>query len=344
MLYFGHMIRTSHRGPLYRQIVAQAFHTAWHDRRYWILAIFAGILVTAGSYDVLWNAVMNISRQGQFIAITAGAAFIETVASTGATGFHRVISVIGGIEILMFLALIIVFVAALSCIAQGALVFALGARIRGKTPTLKEAFKVGSHAMWPVIVLNLMTLALVWVLRFFVSLPLFLALEFTTATTYLTYLVSFVVFVPLVFLIATLQIFALNAVILQGAHLSEAIRRGYLMIKEHWIVVLETAVLQIALSLVVWFVFVVTLLVAFLPLLFLIFASALASSQSLLAFSMIVGSIVFVVGLIAAAAFTIQLQYATWTYLYRRLGEGGVVPKLHRIFRGLFGFFKIPQA
>ena len=117
------MIRTSHRGPLYRQIVAQAFHTAWHDGRYWILAIFAGILVTAGSYDVLWNAVMNISRQGQFIAITTGAAFIETVASTGTTGFHRVISVIGGIEILMFLALIIVFVAALSCIAQRALVF-----------------------------------------------------------------------------------------------------------------------------------------------------------------------------------------------------------------------------
>lgn len=338
------MIRTSHRGPLYRQIVTQAFQAAWHDRRYWILSALAGILVTAGSYDVLWNAVMNITKQGQFVAVTTGMAFIETVAATSASGLHRVISVIGGIEILLFLALLIVFVAAISCIAQGALVFALGARVRGRSPTLKEAFKVGSHALWPVVVLNIMALAAIWILRFLVSLPLFLALEFTTTTAYLTYLLSFIVFVPLVLLVAILQIFALNAVILQGAHLSEALRRGYMMIKDHWLVVLETAALQIALSFTVWFVFAVTLLVSFLPLFFLIFTSAVASSESMLAFGLIVGSMVFIVGLVLAAAFTVQLQYATWTYLYRRLGEGGAIPKLHRIFRGLFGFFRIPQA
>ena len=124
--------------------------------------------------------------------------------------------------------------------------------------------------MWPVIVLNLMTLALVWVLRFFVSLPLFLALEFHNRhdISYLSRLVRS--FRSLVFLIATLQIFALNAVILKARIFQELDPPRIFDDKEHWIVVLETAILQIALSLMVWFVFVVTLLVAFLPLLFLI--------------------------------------------------------------------------
>ncbi|MBI4138685.1 hypothetical protein HY479_00855 [Candidatus Uhrbacteria bacterium] len=338
------MIRSSHRRPVYREVLSQALQTAWHDRRYWLLSVLAGVLVTAGSYDVLWNAVTNISSQGPFIAFSSGMALVESVATAGGEGVHWAVSLIGGVETILFLALMILFVAGLSCIAQGGLVFAIGARKRGKMPTLAEAFQIGAHALWPIIVLNIVVLASVWILRFLISLPLFLALQTTTAGTYLAYLVSFIVFLPLIFVVSILHIFALNAMILQGASLPEAIRRGYRMIAENWVVIFETAVLQVALSLLVWFVFVVALLLAFLPLFLFFFASVVASSQGLLAVGLLLGSVVFIVGLIAAAAFTIQLQYATWTYLYRRLGEGGVVPKIHRIFRGLFGFFGVPQA
>jgi hypothetical protein len=75
------------------------------------------------------------------------------------------------------------------------------------------------------------------------------------------------------------------------------------------------------------------------PIFAFVVTSAIIQSVGLLTFSLIVGALAFVCGLVVTAAYTIQLQYATWTFLYRRLGEGGVVPKLHRVVRNITGFF-----
>ncbi|MCI0479545.1 hypothetical protein L0Y59_03290, partial [Candidatus Uhrbacteria bacterium] len=172
---------------------------------------------------------------------------------------------------------------------------------------------------------------------------LFLALDTTTATTYLMYLVSFIVFIPIAFLLAILQVFALNALILQGAHIGDALRRGYLLLKRNWVTVVETAVLQAILSIGVWLLFLALFMFVMIPVFAFIVTSAILQSVPLFTFSLVVGSLLFVCGAVVAAAFTVQLQYATWTYLYRALGEGGVVPKIHRVVRGITGFFSIKR-
>lgn len=338
------MIRSSQSSqPVYREILKHAVHTAWYDRRYWILSLLAGILVTAGSYDVLWKAFTAISSQGQFMFDGRNTTFFQTLEDMGASTFDTVLSVVGGIEVLMLLAAVMLVGFVVSCAAQGGLVFALGARRQGHEPTLGEAFKVGGSAFWPVAVLNLMAFALIWILRFMASFPLYLALNYTTATTYLVFLLSFAVFLPLSFLISIVQIFTLSGVILQGATLGDGVRRGYLMFKKHWVVVVETAVIQTVLSLAVWLVLVLFIIALMIPAFMMIMTAAVIQSGALFSGAMLVGSILMVCAMIAAAAFTIQLQYATWTYMYRRLGEGGVVPKIHRIVRNLTGIFTVPQ-
>ncbi|MDP3793557.1 MAG: hypothetical protein Q8R07_02275, partial [Candidatus Uhrbacteria bacterium] len=42
-----------HHGPLYREVVRDAWHTAWHERQWWVFALFAGILQTGGIYDAI---------------------------------------------------------------------------------------------------------------------------------------------------------------------------------------------------------------------------------------------------------------------------------------------------
>ncbi|MBU0540411.1 hypothetical protein KKF59_00250 [Patescibacteria group bacterium] len=338
------MIRTSHQGPVYREVLASAINAAWHERRYWILSLLAGILVTAGTYDVLWNAITNITLQGRSFTLSTGALVVESVVRNSEAGFSRLLTVIGGVEVLLFLTLLTLFIACLSCIAQGALVYALGAHKRGAAPKLKDAFHVGAGALWPVIILNIMALSLIWILRFLASLPLFLAIKTTTAATYATFIFSFVVFVPLIFIVAILQIFALNSMILQGSTLSKAIERSYQILKKHWLIVVETAVLQVLLSIGVWLFFIVAIAFALIPLFVIVMASAALQSITLFTLGLIVASVIFISGAVCAAAFTIQLQYATWTYMYRRLGEGGVIPKIHRVVRNLTGFFGVPQA
>jgi hypothetical protein len=44
------------------------------------------------------------------------------------------------------------------------------------------------------------------------------------------------------------------------------------------------------------------------------------------------------------AAFLTQLQYTAWTLLFRRLGEGGVIPKVKRMFRDVSGINNAPRS
>lgn len=325
------MIRSSHHGPVYREVLSHAIKTAWQEKRFWPIAILAGLLVTAGSYDVMWNAVTGIAAQGPFLAVSTGSALLQGISDQSAAGANWVLGVVGGIEMLVLIAIVILFFAGISCLSQGALIHAIGARRRGTASKLGEAFRVASQAFWPILVLNAMVFALIWVLRFLVAFPLYLALDLTTTTTYLLYLVSFVVFVPLAFFIAIVEIFALNAMILQGANLADAIRRGYLVFKRNWVIVIETALLQAAISVAVWLLFLASLAFVMIPVFAFVVTSAMIQSVGLFTFSLILGVVIFLVMLLVAAAFTIVLQYATWSYMYRKLGEGGVVPKIHRM-------------
>lgn len=335
------MIRSAHHKPIYREVLTHAIRTAWNDRRYWVLALFAGILTTAGSYDVLWNAVTSVLSQGQTMSSSVGGILIQSVNTVRASSLDHWLVAAGGVEVLLFMALLTLGVAVISCASQGALIFAIGARRKGDQPTLREAWLVGAQALWPMIALNVLVFAVLWILRFLVSFPLYLALANTTSTMYIVYLVSFIVFVPLAFFTAIVQIFALNALILQGAPILDAIRRGIEMVRRHWLVIVETAILQIAISVGIFILFFVAVLCGMIPLFAMTLLAAAAGSVSLFSLSLAVAAIAFVLGLIFTACFTIHLQYATWTYLYRRLGEGGVMPKLHRLFRSATGFFGI---
>ena len=84
--------------------------------------------------------------------------------------------------------------------------------------------------------------------------------------------------------------------------------------------------------------------VGLIPLLVAILASAFLHSLFIFNLSLGVGLAALIAGGFVAAAMLTQLQVATWTFLYRRLGEGGVVPKLHRWIRNLVGTFSVPRS
>ncbi|MEO5927620.1 MAG: hypothetical protein ABIO72_02870 [Patescibacteria group bacterium] len=330
--------------PIYREVLKHAFRTAWHDRQYWLLALLAGILVTGGSYDVMWRAITSITSQGSYLALPVGERVVSALSRLHLSEVNSIISIMGGLEILLLLVAVTLAFAGISCIGQGGLVYAIGARRRGHDVSLSEALGVGGRMLWPVAALDAVTFAVIWILRFLAALPLYLALERTTTATYLVYIVSFSVFLLLSLVASIVQIFALNGIILQGAPTAEAIRRGYEMVKRHWVVVVETAILQVAITIVVWFVCMISVLLLMLPVLLLAMIASALHSGVIVGIAFAVGALALVMGLIAAAAFTIQLQYATWTYLFRRLGEGGVMPKFHRVVRSLTGFFSAPTG
>ncbi len=338
------MIKKSHHTPVYRVVLREALQVAWNEKRFWILAFLASALTTAGVYDVLWTAASSISLQGSLFAEQFGNAIIHSVTVRGGTSLERILHVLGNVEFLAFIVLILLAFGALACIGQAGLVYAIGAKKRGKTPTLQDALRMGSRAIWPVIALNVLALGAIWLLRFLGSLPLSFAIQDPSIGIYAAHLVSFILSLFLIFIVAVIEIFALNALVLQGAHVNTALARGWELLKEHWVVVIETAVLQVIIAAFIWMAFLVLFSIGIVPAIIFFVSAAVTNSIVFLGLAVTFGVLLFVGGLFALTAFTVQFQYATWTLLYRRLGEGGVVPKLHRIFRDLSGSTNIQQS
>jgi hypothetical protein len=328
--------------PLYRPVLRDAFKTAWRGWRMWPVALFAGILLSGSVYDVLWRLLNAVSPQ--FSLTTVITAFWQSAASNwGGIGIGA--TLLGGLQALQFSALMLVLggaVAGISVICQGALVFSFGAR-RG-TPTLKEALAVGAKAFWPVAVLNILMLALLLTIRALVTVGVAMVWNMPSSLSMLAYIAAFVAFAVIAVAAAIIQVFALNAMILQGATLAQALARATEVVKRHWIISAETGLILFGISACAWVLTVAINTVVAIPAFLLLILSAILGSGMLLKTSLFVIVGIFVIVMLAVGGWLVSVQYAAWTMLYRRLGEGGALPKIHRLLRRLTHGYHVPGA
>jgi len=336
-------LRKSH-GPVYREVVKQAALAAWHERRLWPIAFIASFLFTAGAYDILWKAFDTVSSQGVSltergqIVTSIGAGFVSAAQHAGS-----LVNVVFGIQFLLIVTILIVAIAAFACVSQGALIYTLGVRHRGESTSLTDALRVGGKAFWPIAALNAITLSTLWVLRFLSAVPLAMNLASGGNSHWVLYFFSFIIFCGLQLIITIVQTFAMNAMILQGASAAQALIRGYDLFKRHWVVAVETAILQTLIAIGAFITFCGLIFIAIIPIVMAIITSAQIDSAALYYLSIGIGFGLIFLACCTGIAVLTQFQYATWTYLYRRLGEGGVIPKLHRIYRAVTGRYSFEK-
>jgi len=324
--------------PVYRHVLRQAWHFAWRNKRFWFLSFFASFLLTAGTYDIIGNSYMQILQQNDIIS---GA--FKPLSGLSLNGLGGAIGMLSAFEWVIGLCVVILAALAFSCVAQGALVYCLGAAHRGEKSETKKALGVGARAFWPVATLNVLVLLTFAVAKFLIAAFMNVALNDGSLLTSLLYVAVFVVLMGFSFIVTIVQIFALNAMILQGASVADAILRGYELFKRHWVVSVETAVILAVISLAFNLLLTYVLFIGAVPFVLAIITASIMQSPVLFWCALSLAAIGLLAFFLASIAFLAQLQYATWTFLYRRLGEGGVVPKLHRLARSIVGTYSVPQ-
>lgn len=331
--------------PIYRHVLRDAFLRAWEAKRIWPVALIAGILLSGSIYDVVWRLLNALTSQTS-ISVTVG--FFTQQAFYNWSRFNFTDLILSGIQVFQFTAILIILgfaVAACSVICQGALVFFLGNRGGRRTgPTLKETLSVGAHAFWPVFVLNLLVMFVLWGTRSALAVTLSIAADAGTIGFYFLYLAAFIVFVAVAIAAVIIQIFALQAMILQGATLLEALERAGKTLQEHWVIATETALLLFAISLGSGLLFTAATLAFMVPLFLVIILGNLLGISNVLSIALPAGIALFIAALLILGAYLVTLQYATWVNLYRRLGEGGALPKIHRWYRQLIHGFHVPGS
>jgi hypothetical protein len=324
-----------HDKPIFREVIPQALKFAWTHPSHWVLGIFAAVLFSGGALDIFlkfWNAVQ---KQGNEIFIGNTISNLWRAAEFSSVSVPWIMYIKAVLAIAFFL-IIIAAIVMFSCACQGALVHAIGTYKTNKQKSLKSALHVGGKAIIPIAVLNLIFIFIIWIARFGVSYPLSLLLGNDSVLFTVIYILAFMIFAALILGLGVLQIYALNAIILQDAPLAAALERGWKMIREHWLVTIETIIVQSVTIIALAAVAAIVALILTFPAIVLFVFSYISLSINMFYFSIILFFIITISFALFTTGFTVAFQYATWTMMYHKFGEGGVVPKIHRIFKTLF--------
>ena len=321
--------------PVFREVIPHALRFAWTHPTHWVLGIFAAILFSGGALDIFWKFWSSIQSQGNLIFLGSSMDrlwYAAQVSSTTIPWFGYV----KGILAIVFFLVIAFAVLAFSCTSQGALVHAIGTYKEKKKKSLKTALTIGSRAIFPIAVLNLMLIIFIWIARFGVSFPLAIALGKDSPMFSAVYIVSFIVFATLTLGLGELQIYALNSLILHKSTLAQALERGWKLMREHWLVTIETIIVQSFVILIMTLVVALAGIILTFPATILFVFAFLNGNMLMFQFSLgIFFAVTLLLGLFAAG-FTVAFQYATWTMMFHKFGEGVAMPKLHRLFKNLF--------
>jgi hypothetical protein len=238
---------------------------------------------------------------------------------------------------LLLAVLIILAIWAFSAVSQGALAYALGTRSRGRGPSFREALTVGARHLWPVLTLNVFTLGLIWLARFIVLLPFAISIQNPSLISIFAYYLSFLAFLLASVALTAVHLFALNAVILEKAHLWPAICQAYAAAKRSWMLVLEIGAILFLVGTIALACGVILFVIAAVPLFLFMIAAALMQYWTLLWIATVLGIALFFVIMISAGAWAIAFQYAAWQQLYQRVGSGTASAKVIRWIRWWVG-------
>jgi hypothetical protein len=324
--------------PLYRTIAREALSTAWHHPRLWVLALFASLLMTGGMYDVIIRSLSALGEDAALLLSGSQSSLGYGLISWATQPFQEIGTMVGFLGTLdrfqgILLSIILLgIVGASSMIAQGALVYGLGIRIRGEVPSLSACLAVGTRFFWKTAFLNAITLGLLWFFRTLVLMPFGTALEATTAWTVVGSITAYLLYIVAIIVLTSTHMLGLTSLILQKYSVHESFLRGLAQTRAHWLLILEFGAGFFLLGAALYFGLALAYVVAGVPLLVLTLSAALLDSgvaATLLNVVFFGGALLM---FLAFGAFATTVQYSAWNQLALRVAQGTAVAKVHRWF------------
>ncbi len=325
--------------PLYRVIFHEALSTAWHHPHLWVFALFAGLLMTGGMYDVLFRSLGELGVQATTLLAGTDTSFVQSFLHwmmqpmEEMSAIFGVLGVIGRLQGLLAALLLVLLVGGASVIAQGALVYGLGIRHRGQLPSFHACLTIGARFFWKTAFLNLVTLGLLWIFRTLVLAPFLTPLEETSWFTLVSSFGSLALYIVAVIVLTSTHMLALTSLVLQKYDPLESLARGFFQTCRSWLVILELGVGFFLIGTGLFLGLMLLYIVAGVPVLVLTLSLALLQSGWL---ATLLNTLFFGGAIVAAllcGTFAITMQYAAWNGLGLRIAQGTALAKLHRFFK-----------
>lgn len=338
MYNFLCMIRKNkkvHR-PLYREIIPAGVKGAWRHRWLWPIAILAGLIQTGGIIDAVLLSLHRVRLESVTLFDASWSQSIGTIWGR-VIGAQDAVGKILEAQSLVVSLTIVVATLGLAFICQGALAFGIGGSVGGRKPNFKECLHAGATALGRIFALNVVTLGLTWLARFLMLIPLAVFSQQPSAGLAVTSVIISTFYILVVLSLTAIHFFALNAIVLTGAHVTPALERAAVLLRSSWLTIIEIAVILFGVGFVTLGVGLLLFFAMWIPVFLLQLGATLLNMNALFIFCNFIGSLLFFVIMLSAGAFNISFQYHAWHLLYVRLGEGGAVAKIQRVLHAWLG-------
>jgi len=189
-----------------------------------------------------------------------------------------------------------------------------------------EGLTKRDQKFWPILGLNVIFKAGVYLLFTILSVPLIYLFFKDSNLAILFYTIFFIIFLPLAISLALIVRYSMISVVLEKHSFVKSIEEGLKMFKENWLVSLEIAILLFLINFLAGLIIIFVISILLLPIILtLIIFNFLTPLYLLIALGLFI--------MILTAALLMTFQTTVWTILYEELKGSEAKAKLERIFK-----------
>jgi len=316
--------------PIYRPLFLEAWKTVWHNKRLWLVGIFATAMATGGLFE---------STNGNWQTALKGRMLIEQFINGTIPGYQWLVTYsryLAAMEptqqyfLSTMVLLIILALVTIGVLAQGALL----AGALEKTPAnFRELLKNGGHFFWRILCLDILGklgLGLVFILTV-------APVAFLNPLPYGWHkyppFVSLVLFLVGAILVTIIQMLSLTGVVRKHLNVRGAIAEAWYILRFHLLVSFELGVLLLITSLLAALATLVVLFVLALPLTLLFSLAAIIASPILYVVSILISAVLIISTILLASGLLTAFQYTVWSLFFEEAGRFGIIAKVTRLFK-----------
>ncbi len=319
---------------LYRNIIKRAIRSSWSNKYFWFFGLFATFFASSSLYGLFAGVFSGQIIQSPFPLLSRLSSIfsLDAFANIGTMLTEDPVNM----TIIMFLYLVFIvlafFIVWLSTVSQAALVNNAALELTEKENNLKIGLNKGIEKFWPIFSLNILLKAIFYLGFYILSLLFILGIfQRISITDNLIFSILFVLFVSTAIAFSFIIKYAIAYIVLKKNDFFSALKNGWKLFKENWLISIELAFLLFFIDFIVNLLIILVVAIVIVPFIFMgIFLGTLGSIFGFW-FLMLISLILFLLIVAFSRSIITAFQIVSWTDLFVILTTQGGVSKLIRI-------------
>ncbi len=319
----------------YRQILKKSYLIVRRYKFLWFFGIFAAMMGNGREIQFLSRASETVPNLPAKIN-SWGVAFSQFTPFDLLKSFWDLIVIQPGAAILFIggFLLVFLFIVWMVMLSQAVLIYSTERINSNKVVDFRTAFNAVHDKVWDVLVLNILTRAILYIVLGILLLPfigLIMINNGSAVGLFGIILLSFVIVVPLAMILNFVLKYAIIYNVIDGHSIWDSFTEAWRLFWKQWLISLEFAVVMFVIN--VLLILGLFILLFFLAVPFLALGVTLLSTQfvALANLSIILALLLFIVLMVLVSAAFAVFQYSAWTLLFFELKKGNAYPKLLRV-------------